>query len=352
MAQPNDIFVDPSIAGDSGAGTSGDPYGDLEWALEQTTPNSNGDAFNIKAGTDEVVEFALDIFTDYGTPTETAPLVFQGYTTAARDGGIGGISGGGSVSVVSNGSLNYTQFIDLHCHNCGSNTILATNNECCLIRCELNNAADGAHFDSDSVFIGNYVHDISGVGIAGRNNCHYSFNFMENGTKKFAKALRTEIGTAFFYKNIVWLRGAANASIGIAGGAPSTILNNSIWCNAGTGAGIWMESNADEMGSVLLNNLVEGFSGTGGVGIDLGEFSDFVSTVNGANSVENCTTDFIAAAAVTWDFMNKITPSTATNESLGASPFADVSETAKDFSPVDTGSVKEGSLPDEFGLGQ
>ena len=32
-----EVYVDPSIAGDSGVGTIGDPYGDLEYAIEQET---------------------------------------------------------------------------------------------------------------------------------------------------------------------------------------------------------------------------------------------------------------------------------------------------------------------------
>lgn len=73
-----EVYVDPSIAGDSGAGTVGDPYGDLEYALEQVTRDAtNGDRFNIKAGTDEILEFALDVIVDYGTPTRIAPLFFS-----------------------------------------------------------------------------------------------------------------------------------------------------------------------------------------------------------------------------------------------------------------------------------
>ena len=46
-----EVYVDPSIAADSGAGTVGDPYGDLEYAIEQTTfDTTNGTRVNIKIG--------------------------------------------------------------------------------------------------------------------------------------------------------------------------------------------------------------------------------------------------------------------------------------------------------------
>ena len=49
-----EIYVDPSIAADSGTGTIGDPFGDLEYAIEQTTfDTTNGTRLNVKAGTDD-----------------------------------------------------------------------------------------------------------------------------------------------------------------------------------------------------------------------------------------------------------------------------------------------------------
>ena len=141
MAAPTEIYVRPSDADDLGDGTIGDPYGDLEFALESVTPNANGDRFNIMDGGDETLEFALDIVTDYGTPTETAPLIIRGMTAAgsAGDGGIGGISGGGSVSIVSSTTLDFVHFIDMHLHNCGSAPVIQLDNDCSVIHCDVEN---------------------------------------------------------------------------------------------------------------------------------------------------------------------------------------------------------------------
>ena len=86
MAYPTHVYVDPSIAGDSGTGTIGDPYGDLQYALNTVTRGTDGNQFNIKAGTDEVLAASITTAT-YGTPSTSQPLIFRGYTSAANDGG-------------------------------------------------------------------------------------------------------------------------------------------------------------------------------------------------------------------------------------------------------------------------
>ena len=43
----SEVYVDPSIAADSGTGTIGDPFGDLEYAIEQSTfDTTNGTRVN------------------------------------------------------------------------------------------------------------------------------------------------------------------------------------------------------------------------------------------------------------------------------------------------------------------
>ena len=95
-----EIYVDPSINADSGTGAIGTPYGDLEWAIEQATfDTTNGTRINIKAGTAEILAASLDTALNSASPsaawvpTPTAQLIFQGYTTAAGDGGKGDIDG-------------------------------------------------------------------------------------------------------------------------------------------------------------------------------------------------------------------------------------------------------------------
>lgn len=132
MGTPTDYYVDPSIAGNSGSGTIGDPYGDLQHALDSVTRDStNGDQFNIKAGTDEILSAALDLST-YGTPSKSARVFFRGYTTSKGDGGIGGISGGGSVAILA-ATVQYITWRDMHLHNCGSADIVQASDGLSLI---------------------------------------------------------------------------------------------------------------------------------------------------------------------------------------------------------------------------
>ena len=170
MAAPTNYYVDPSINADSGSGTVGSPYGDLEYCLEQITRDAtNGDQINIKSGTAEVLELALDVVTDYGVPAEGSPLIFKGYDTAANDGGIGEISGGGSVSIHFDGTTDYIHFVDLHLHDSGSNVLLKIDGNCFLINCELNgsslsNNADGmVTLDGgDATMFNCYLHGYTG----------------------------------------------------------------------------------------------------------------------------------------------------------------------------------------------
>jgi len=333
-----EVYVDPSIAGDSGAGSSGDPYGDLEYALEQVTRDtSNGDRFNVKAGTDEVLEFALDIVTDYGTPTEAAPLVFQGYTTAAGDGGIGGISGGGSVAIVDLTTLDYVAFIDLHLHNTGSAQIVDLDFNCSLIRCEIDNSTGtGKNIELAwyAVIMGCHIHNHAGdtsflAGIA-------AFNYFENGANDFTTALFCNgVGVAF--RNIVKIDGASD---GISAGEHAVVTQNSIFSNAGTGSGLVVQHATRPL--LISNNLVEGFSGAGGKGVEtVGNETRVV--VYTANSVYDNTTEYEAID-------DYVLAEWASNETLSASPFTDAVN--GDFSPVDTGAVKEGAAPSDFGEGQ
>jgi len=340
MTAPNEVYVDPSLAADSGTGSIGDPYGDLEFALESVTPNANGDRINIKAGTDEVLEFALDIVVDYGTPTLTAPLIFQGYTTAAGDNGKGGISGGGSVSITNLVTLDFVHFIDLHLHNCGSANIVGLDNDCSVLRCELNNTS-GAGIDVDDrcLIMGNYLHDIGDNGIFAGSGSLISSNFLENGTKTFNRAIRAGQG-ACVYRNIISV-GSNTDGINISGNS-CNVINNSVWSNAGTGQGI--VANNTRMALAVLNNLVEGFSGTGGVGFEFSGAGTAVGVYAGNSAFDNAT-EFGAPNDFTLDDWKG-----AGNETLSASPFTDAA--AGDFNPIDTGAVKEGSLPDTFGEGQ
>lgn len=341
----SEIYVDPSIAADSGTGTIVDPFGDLEYAIKQTTfDTTNGTRVNIKAGTDEVVSvnnavsvaMADTSVTAEWVPSVTAPLVFQGYTSTAGDGGIGGISGGGLNAIFFNHS--YTHLIDLHVHNCGAAIPIRLAAACSVINCHVENTTSRAIYITNSgVVSGCYVHDcgLYGIDIAQGVVSHNVVT--NNGTKTLTRAIL--IGTnCIVQNNIIQIDSTSDGIVSTS--AYGAIDNNSIFSNGGSGAGIsFVDTNAYFYS--ISNNLIEGFSGSGGKGIEITGAGLTVAKF-GANSIYNCETasddPTVLPGMVCYD--------APANETLTASPFTDAANL--DMSPVDTGSVKEGSYPGEF----
>ncbi len=337
---PTDTYVDPSIAANSGAGTLGDPYGDLQYALDQVTRDTtNGDRMNVKSGTDEILSSALSLVS-YGTPSPTAPLIFQGYSSAQGDGGVGGITGNGTNAMLAVTTHDGVGFVDMHLHNTGSANIVTVDANCFFLRCEIDNSTgQGITAGANCDVVGCYIHNIGGDGanMNGQNST-VMFNYFQNGTNDFGDdACECSNGTVVM-RNIFDLDGSSVA-IRAAGSAYAYIANNSIYSNGGTGTGILLNSASSH--TKILNNLIEGFSGTGGTAIE-GNGATLVTTIIGGNSYyNNDTDDNLTNNLIVLDYGG--------NETLSASPFTDAA--GGDFSPVDTGTAKEGSLPNEFGSG-
>lgn len=333
-----EIYVDPSIAADSGAGTIGDPYGDLEYAIEQETfDTTNGTRVNIKAGTDEVLAAEISAaMADTSVsvawaPGLVAPCVFQGYTAAAGDGGIGGISGGSAVAVFDDTAMDHVFFAHLHCHTVGAGSyVIRFDDLCGVYECEINGSDTGGIAGTANCYaVGNYVHDVGINGIASFNQSSLvAYNHIQGANT----AISGVSGTIL--RNIIVCTGSED---GIKSGAGACIISNSVYSAGGTGEGI---SDATQVISVLLNNVVEGFSGAGGIGFDL-DAQNIGVRAYGANSAYNNETNFAGPNDVAFSFGG--------NETLVASPFTNPA--GSDFSPVDTGSIKEGSLPAIIGGG-
>lgn len=320
-------YVDPSIAASSGTGVIGDPYGDIQYALDQVTRDStNGDRFNIKAGTDESLAASLDL-TTYGTPSASAPLIFQGYTSAADDGGIGGIDGNATYSIMST-TYSYVWFIDMHLHNTGSNAVANMNANVRFENCEVDNSTgSGIVTGWDSRVEGCYVHNVGGIGISMNQHGYAGHNYIKNGTNDVSSAIQMGRGGVVEH-NIINIDGSSQ---GITVSAISTtIRNNTIYCSAGTGIGI---DNNSEDGTLIQNNYVEGFSGTGGVGIYAADFE--VGVLRGNRYYNNTTNESLGGTA---PIIN------ADNSAVGSSALTDPGN--EDFS-VGT-DLKAGAWPTSY----
>lgn len=330
MAAPTNYYVDPQNGNDTtGDGSIGTPWQTVQHALDTITRDgSDGDQINIRDTADDVLSAALS-FTTYGTPSDGAPVIFRGYTSAANDGGVGGLSGGGSVAIVTSTGLDSIHFIDMHLHNTGSNTIVQIDNGCLFARCEFDNSTgDGIDGDLGNVVIDCYFHNIGGDGVDIQGNGVFFCTF-ENETNDFVRAiLISGSSSCIVLGNIVKVDGASD---GIEYDDQTMIVNNTVWSDGGTGAGIDGPGTASPR-CVIINNIVEGFSGTGGLGIHPNQDT----MVYGKNALRNNTTNE--------DLGNDFFFALGDNDILGASPFTDPSN--GDFS-VDT-SVKADAFPSTF----
>lgn len=339
-----ELYVDPAINANSGSGTVGDPYGDLRYCIEQETfDTTNGVRINIKAGTSEILNEQLDVtMADTGTsvawvPTSAAPLVFQGYTSAADDGGIGVIDGNASIPIFNNNATpDYITFRDLRLTNTGANDAITLDDAITLINCEIDTiTGQGLDLGADALVLGCYFHDIT-------NNCGKTVGpglFMGNVvdgrgiTITNSRGLFQNANDMLFFRNAVIVDGDA---VGIQIGTDAYMMSNSVFGVASAKVGLQTRSAVAGDTIAIMNNLVAGFSASGGIGIDGLSNAGNVTSFEGGNSVHDCATNYRASLK---DWVSEGV------ESLSASPFNDPANL--DFAPVDTGSVSQ-AIPASF----
>lgn len=308
MAAPTNVYVDPAIAANSGSGTIGDPYGDLQYALNTKARDAtNGDQFNIKAGSDEILAASLSRAT-YGVPTYQAPLIFRGYAATAKDGGQGGINGNGS-SIMSDTSGDYIHWYDLHIHNSGANRLLNLRNGIECVNCHFENtgAVDYGIYAAILFLSKCRLDNMAANYGLGSAVAAVSASYFGNGAMSFGLAAAIPSSRGSFTRNIVNLNGAQRGIV-IAGDG-LRIAHNAFFSTAGTFPAIQSNVSAAE----IVNNLIEGFSGVGGCGI-WAQNADGNAIIAG-NACFNCT-DPYGSLGDQDDFFYE------DNETLDASPFA------------------------------
>lgn len=323
MALTN-YFVDPAINADSGTGTSGDPFGDLQYGLNTVTRDAtNGDQFNIKAGTAEVLAATLTLAT-YGTPAESAPLVFRGYTSAANDGGTAEINCNG-FGLWTSSIYMQVYYNNLRIHSFGDNNgVVHANGAAYMVNCEIDKGASTP--SAKTLILGVtchrcYIHDAgtngSGAQYSNLHNC-----FVSNcvyGTQWCASVMG----------NLVLM--TANGTGIECGTDGTTVISNAIYSSvANTGVGINISSAAGVTRGTVLNNLIVGFSGAGGRGI--AATSDVA--IAGYNAFYNNTTNKSLARSLIFDLSGDVT--------LAANPFTDAAN--GDFSLTDAAKTALRSL--------
>jgi hypothetical protein len=312
-------------------GTSSLPFHTVQGALDLTTRNAtDGDRINVKAGSTLTLDAALD-YTTYGTPTAAAQLIIQGYTSAADDGGIGVIDGAATYSICA--SWTYSSFIGMKLGNTGTADVLDFGINSNAVNCEIHTSSGfGVDTNNSCLVVGCWLHDLTGAqAIDNSGYVKILYNFIDC-------AVTTSVidggSESVVIGNIIDLSGADTSVIGIsAASASMTILQNTIYCSsANTGQGIYMQGAS----GCVLNNVIEGWSGAGGDGIETTVYS-FI----GANAVYNCTNAYTFTAA-------KLNYAIAPNDTIAtSSPFTDAAN--NDFSIVSSkAGVTEDAYPSSF----
>lgn len=340
----SEIYVDPSINADSGTGTIGDPFGDLEYAIKQTTfDTTNGTRVNVKSGSTEYLQADLGtaqldtVTTVAWVESVTAQAVIQGYTAAAGDGGRATIDCTTSGSLIGTPTARrYQNLIDLDIVNTSA-LVINTYAETTVMNCSIEGNASAKCVSMTgvyNVFHNNYVYGhTSGSYCVDLSSVIVTNNYIsQSGT---GPTLWVLDGDAYIANNILVIGHADGDGIYTSGN--SCIVNNSIYNSTGVGTGqaIYLYTTG-----LINNNLIEGFNGTGGRAIDVQTTTKPVLSIQG-NGFYNNESNFNGTAITLYE---------SDNETLGVSPFTDAAN--GDFSPVDTGNVKEGSSPGVIGAGQ
>jgi hypothetical protein len=339
-AAAQNIFVDPSIAADSGAGTVGDPYGDLEYAIaSESHDTTNGTIFWIKAGTAEVLTQALD-FSTFGYGSSGAPLTIAGYTSAAGDGGIGAIDAD-TFQLLADASAVFTQFVNMDLYgSVVASALLDVGDDVSFVNCHVYrlgnpSAADILISDSNAVVINSRITDGRvdlGFAAAVRDSV---FLARDQITEYPAFILRVGASSTV-ERTIILANGTGWSATGLKLGRRSIAKHVSVYAADGqTGEGI---DNQGNYAVAIVNCMVQGFNGTGGEGFQ-SRTGDGWHVFCG-NVAYDCTDNYPDA---TDNLVNAEHIAHEDNEDAATGIFADPD--AEDLLPVDTGNIAHGAWP-------
>lgn len=324
LAVPDEIYVDPAINANSGTGTIGDPYGDVQYALDTLNHGGDGARINVKAGTAEVLAaggLSLDAhFTTNGAPGATEPIIIEGYTSAAGDGGIAEFTGTANsaafwVDTTTGGAdVDYATFKNLKITTAqATGYAIVIDNQITFLNVELISNHGGIDVDQGLVdhCKVSYV-DSAGVSgafaIVAVSNCY--FVQTSGALVPGVSSCSPVVG------NIFNVRAATDASAGVINtsgtGAAYVFSGNSILANISSGASSANGIRAVTPNCLFSNNYIEGFNSAADEAIDISSASVssvfannafFGNTANitnaGLNTITIGSTSSLAASGVT-----------------------------------------------------
>ena len=354
-----EVYVDPAINANTGSGTVGDPYGDLEYAVGQTTYSGlNGYTFFIKAGTAEVLTQPLrtTFVVDNGFSTTSAPTI-AGYSSVGGDGGVAEIDCNEfSISSQTTSFCTFT-LIQLYIHNCpvdGEDFMYMISGPA-LFRCKIQGPGVSAQTQygsngwlrlGDSVVEESYFYDLPYNFAAGQ-----TINFDGSGTVKncifevgrFDGSQSPIYCSNTFVNNVVYAAGNKTRSTANylvrAASDPAVIANNIFYNSTTTDTWNGIIMSVGEGHHFLSNNVLVNFAHAGGIGINLD--ADWRTPRLTNNAFFNCTTNINNSPATAFVEND--------NETLSEDPVIDAANS--NWNLRDIGNLRYGSYVGTLGGG-
>jgi hypothetical protein len=378
MGALTNYYVDPSGGDDTRSASEAQvvstPWMTFSHAIDTITRDAtNGDQINIKSTLEinadtSMAAGAVDLG-DYGSPTQLAPLIIRGYSSAANDGGFGRFSGGvgsgtGTHALFGGLVIGHVHFIEMDLGKSGSSHSLfeGTNYAKCggwsFTRCRLGrnckNCVDltKASYTYGSVrFIDCHFAEWAnnGISVGGRQatfvyGCAFSRNHSgDNGKNAIDNSSATEYNrlhviNCIFQSTSSDTTETNNAEIRV--GKDPVIIRNCSFYNSGSACKHVVYAD-DETQLTFMNNLVEGYDASGAY-ILYRSAGNPKLLEHGGNAGYDCTSWIHAGYETFKDWGDD---EVGGELWLNDSPFTDA---GTDYSPVDTGSVHGGSRPFTF----
>lgn len=272
LAVPDEIYVDPAINANSGSGTIGSPYGDVQYALDSVNHGGDGANFNIKAGTSEVLASGgltlATYFSTNGAPGPTEPFCIRGYTSAANDGGIAVFTGVANsapfftATTTSGADTDNVTFQDLDITTGqASGYAINIDNYVTIYNVKLTSPHGGIDVDAGVIDHCNLTYvDTNGIlgssggAVAVRN----SYFRQSSGT------LVTAISNpSVAERNICDVQGATDANIPVISTSitgPGVVTKNTILANVSTGTATARGIAINGPSQTADNNIIQGFN--------------------------------------------------------------------------------------------
>lgn len=328
MAAPTDIYVDSDIGTNTGTGTSGDPYGNIQYAIDQTT----GATRFLGTGT-ETLSASLS-FATHGSPTFSAPCIF------VANGADWILDGGAGNFAITTGD-DALAFCGLELRNTGTADILQLGSyglvESCVIHGSSGNGIESVTSRGPTV-IGNHIYDVGTYGIQVASTAKVLYNYLANGaTNQFVEAIRCDSGHNA--GNIISITGTSKGIVLVNSIEHGAIFNNSI---RQTGTGSAIELSGSIIGTLIANNVVK-FLGASGTAVNANATTRYQSFI-GNNAV------YAPNGATAYDIADEFMANAGDNEVLAGDPF---SESGSDtfanrftfYEPRDVGNIISGGFP-------